>query len=232
MRFLDEPELLPGVLTGMVGRRVSLHLPMQQLQPRTGQPQEQAGLQQLAALVVLSSMFKDTNLCCLGRATNVHHSKTARRCFGQPLYVLLAMNLYMTARTTACKFVSQMMLSFLAGYVPKAVLAETNYPLHPNSVPAWSVPLYSLVVPAILMALHSAVLRWAAMTAVLYCILGNCLFVGAAVQPGGASHTHGPAQRGAQVCCDVCRYISFLSQSIVRGCCCAAAAQCLASPLL
>ncbi|WIA16712.1 hypothetical protein OEZ85_013367 [Tetradesmus obliquus] len=46
-----------------------------------------------------------------------------------------------------------------ASYVPKAVLSETNYPLLPNSVPAWSVPLYSLVGPAILMALHSAVLR-------------------------------------------------------------------------
>jgi hypothetical protein len=58
------------------------------------------------------------------------------------------------------------MLSFIAGYVPKAVLAETNYPLHDNSVPAWSVPLYSLVVPAILMALHSAVLRCAVTSAV------------------------------------------------------------------
>uniref|UniRef100_A0A383VZN4 Phosphatidic acid phosphatase type 2/haloperoxidase domain-containing protein n=1 Tax=Tetradesmus obliquus TaxID=3088 RepID=A0A383VZN4_TETOB len=46
-----------------------------------------------------------------------------------------------------------------ASYVPKAVLSDTNYPLLPNSVPAWSVPLYSLVGPAILMALHSAVLR-------------------------------------------------------------------------
>jgi hypothetical protein len=69
-----------------------------------------------------------------------------------------------TYNTRAESLVS-FMVHLLAGYVPKAVLAETNYPLHPNSVPAWSVPLYSLVVPAILMALHSAVLRWAAIFA-------------------------------------------------------------------
>lgn len=46
-----------------------------------------------------------------------------------------------------------------AGYIPKAVLSETNYPLLPNSVPSWSLPVYSLVVPAILLALHSTVLR-------------------------------------------------------------------------
>jgi hypothetical protein len=41
----------------------------------------------------------------------------------------------------------------------KADLTHTAYPLLPNSVPAWSVPLYCLVVPALLFSLHSLVLR-------------------------------------------------------------------------
>jgi hypothetical protein len=44
-------------------------------------------------------------------------------------------------------------------YMRKADLSHTAYPLLPNSVPAWSVPLYTLVVPAVLFALHSVVLR-------------------------------------------------------------------------
>jgi len=46
----------------------------------------------------------------------------------------------------------------------KGELKHTAFPLLPNSVPAWSVPLYTLVLPAVLFALHSVVLRYAAVT--------------------------------------------------------------------
>lgn len=50
-------------------------------------------------------------------------------------------------------------LLFLSVYMRKADLTHTAYPLLPNSVPAWSVPLYCLVLPAVLFSLHSVVLR-------------------------------------------------------------------------
>lgn len=46
-----------------------------------------------------------------------------------------------------------------AVYVPKSLLAGTNYPLGPDSVPAWTVPLYALLLPAVAFGMHSLVLR-------------------------------------------------------------------------
>lgn len=46
-----------------------------------------------------------------------------------------------------------------AVYMRKADLTHTAYPLLPNSVPAWSVPVYCLILPAVLFSLHSVVLR-------------------------------------------------------------------------
>jgi hypothetical protein len=46
-------------------------------------------------------------------------------------------------------------------YIPKIQLRDTSYPLYPNSVPAWSVPVIAIVLPAVLHALHCVVLRCA-----------------------------------------------------------------------
>eukprot|EP00879_Flechtneria_rotunda_P011028 GHRR01011523.1.p1 GENE.GHRR01011523.1~~GHRR01011523.1.p1 ORF type:complete len:306 (+),score=58.76 GHRR01011523.1:632-1549(+) len=45
------------------------------------------------------------------------------------------------------------------GYISKATLSDTNYPLLPNTVPSWSVPVYCLLVPAVLLTLRTVFLR-------------------------------------------------------------------------
>ncbi|KAF8065455.1 LPP3 [Scenedesmus sp. PABB004] len=46
-----------------------------------------------------------------------------------------------------------------AGYIPKALLSGTSYPLRPNSVPAWSVPVLALLAPLAVLLAHGAALR-------------------------------------------------------------------------
>jgi hypothetical protein len=45
------------------------------------------------------------------------------------------------------------------GYIPKSLLQSTSYPLRANTVPAWSVPLYTLALPVALFALHALLWR-------------------------------------------------------------------------
>lgn len=75
-------------------------------------------------------------------------------------HATLEVTLHVTLVLDVLDTLSTVLLWFLcAVYIPKSSLSDFNYPLLPNSVPSWSVPVYSILVPAVCMVLHSVVLR-------------------------------------------------------------------------
>lgn len=47
----------------------------------------------------------------------------------------------------------------ITAYILKDQLKSTNFPLLPNSVPTWIVPVYALLAPAAFFGLHSVVFK-------------------------------------------------------------------------